>query len=90
MGERKGTSPFYLPILSVEFEVPEFSDLENMLLSEAMVLALNVITGIEKKSYISEGCSWMGLNAIFQLQSTFILTLPYCHTWLTVDCRYLL
>jgi hypothetical protein len=88
MFELKGTSPFYLLILSVEFEVPEFSGLENMLLSEAMILALNGITGSENKGCIIEGCCWMGLNANFQLQSTIIFVLPYCHTWLTVDCRY--
>jgi hypothetical protein len=66
MGERKGMSPFYLLILSVEFEIPEISGLENMLLSEVMLLALNVVTGIENKNCIIEGRSWMGLNAIFE------------------------
>jgi len=46
-----------------------------MLLSEAMILALNGITGSENKGCISEGCSWIGLNAIFQLQNTIIYML---------------
>ena len=54
-----------------------------------MILALNGVTGSENKSYISEGRSWIGLNAIFQLQITIIFKLPYCHTWSRVDCRYL-
>jgi len=59
-----------------------------MLLSEAIILALNGMTGTENRSCISEGCSWMGLNVILQLQSTIIFILPYCHSWLMVDCRY--
>jgi len=40
--------------LSVEFEVLEFSGLENMLLLEAMIVELNGITGNENKSCNSE------------------------------------
>jgi len=36
------------------FEVPEFSGLENMLLSESMILALNGITGSETRAELAK------------------------------------